>query len=405
MPSAFDDCCNRLQQDGVDGETACRACEIAFWDAFGMRKDAADQFGVDPGGDISGRAWQAVSELAEGDGEGERFIGIETEIPATLSTPVKLEAYGIPGGTDTKEFEEESIFREVQLLAPGSYIDANGRKFEVTDAHLREYAANFDPRKNPPIILDHEVKADNQKGWIRAIRYEEGFDENSSRLMSLWEILDDDAIRKVKKGLWKRVSGSFGVAVRRVIEGSIVVFGAYDRGPGDRAEILKKKGQANMSKPNPPAPETTPDKGAAPAAQTEVAPLAAAPLAAPAASVAPAAPSHDVAEMSAELSQMRVEMAQMRAREDASDFRLLMAEGYSTPANEVKEVAFLGKLPRALKDEYLSLRRTLPKAWQAGRESVPSEHSPLAATSSTGTSQDALLAQLQEQSGVKPAGK
>lgn len=399
MASAFDECCNRLQGDGIDCDTACRACEIAFWDAFGMTTEAADQFGVNPGGDISGRAYQAVSELSDGSEE-DRFVGIETEIPAVLAAPVKLEAYGIPGGGDGEEDEDETLFREVQLLAPGTYTDANGRKFEVTDANLKEYAANFDPRNNPPILLDHEVKAENQKGWIRAVRYEAGFDENSSRLMSLWEFLDEDAICKVKKGLWKRVSGSFGVAVRRVIEGSVVVFGAYDRGPGDRAEILKKKGKACMSKPTTPAPETTPDKGAAPAAQTE-----AAPLAAPAVSVAPSTTPNDSAALAAELNNMRSEMARMRAREDASDFRLLMAEGYSTPANEAKEVAFLGKLPTGLKDEYLSLRRTLPKAWQAGRESVPSEPSPLQASSSKDLSQEALLSQLQEEAGtVKPAG-
>lgn len=399
MPSAFEECCNRLQEGGLDSETSCRACEIAFWDAFGLTTEAADNYGVDPGGDISGRAYQAVSELSAA--EEEQFVGIETEIPATLAAPVKLEAYGLPGGAESEKKEEESLFREVQILAPGTYIDANGRKFEVTDAHLKEYAANFDPRNNPPILLDHEVKADNQKGWIRAIRYEAGFDENSSRLMSLWEFLDEEAICKVKKGLWKRVSGSFGVAVRRVIEGSIVVFGAYDRGPGDRAEILRKKGKANMSKPNTPAPELTPGTPAVPAAQPDAAPLAAAPVA----PVVPAAASNEVAELSAELSQMRARMARMRAKEDAADFRLLMAEGFSSPANESKEVAFLGKLPEELKDDYLSLRRTLPKAWQAGRESTPSDPSPLSATSSADVSQDALLAQLQEQSGMKPAGK
>ena len=402
MPSAFDECCNRLQGDGVDCETACRACEIAFWDAYGVSTCEADQKGFDPGGDISGRAYQAVSELANP--EIASFVGVEFEIPATLSAPVKLEAYGLPCLDEESDEEEESLFREVQLLAPGSYTDANGRKFEVTDAHLKEYAANFDPRDNPPILLDHEVRADNQKGWIRAVRYEAGFDENSSRLMSLWEFLDEEAICKVKKGLWKRVSGSFGVAVRRVIEGSIVVFGAYNRGPGDRAEILKKKGNACMSKPNTPAPDVTPETtGAAPAAQTQTAPLAAASAVAP---VAPAAAPNEVAELSAELSQMRARMARMRAKEDASDFRLLMAEGFSTPANEAKEIAFLGKLPEELKDDYLALRRTLPKAWAAGRDSVPPDHSPLSAsTSGAGVTQDALLAQLQEQSGLKPAGK
>lgn len=159
-----------------------------------------------------------------------------------------------------------------------------------------------------------------------------------------------------------------------------------------------------MSKPNTPAPDVTPETtGAAPAAQTQTAPLAAASAVAP---VAPSAAPNEVAELSAELSQMRARMARMRAKEDASDFRLLMAEGFSTPANEAKEIAFLGKLPEELKDDYLALRRTLPKAWAAGRDSVPPDHSPLSAsTSGAGVTQDALLAQLQEQSGFKPAGK
>ena len=47
----------------------------SLWDACGVSTCEADQKGFDPGGDISGRAYQAVSELANP--EILLFVGVE----------------------------------------------------------------------------------------------------------------------------------------------------------------------------------------------------------------------------------------------------------------------------------------------------------------------------------------
>ena len=53
----------------------------------------------------------------------------------------------------------------------------------MTDAHLKEYA-NLDPGTTPNFASTTRFGQTTKKGWIRAVRYEAGFDENSSRLMS-----------------------------------------------------------------------------------------------------------------------------------------------------------------------------------------------------------------------------
>lgn len=382
MASAFKDCCQTLKDYGVEGESACRACEIAFWDAFGMTPDSADRYGVDPGGDISGRALGAVAELAGQVPDGQ-FFGPESEMVGTLES-ASLEAYGL----EVESQEVKSLFREVRMLAPGDFIDAKGKTFKVTDADLRQYAANFDPSANPPILLDHEAKASNIQGWIRALRYVPGFDETSSELVALWEFLGEEACEKVEQGLYKRVSGLFGrLEPKKVYEGSVVVFGAYDRGRGDRAEILKKKG-ATMSKPTETAPASQGQAQDAPATAPVASP-------APIPQTAPLQEASEVSALRGQLEAFQVKLAAMRKREDEQDFRLLMADGFATPANEQAEVAFLGLLSDEQKTAYLGLRRKQPKAWEPGRQSVPAD------PQKPGESpQDAVFSQLMQVAGM-----
>jgi len=378
MASSFKECCQTLADYGVQGDAACRACEIAFWDAFGMTPEAADYYGVDPGGDISGRALGAVAELAGQMPDGQ-FLGPESEMVAKLEA-ASLEAYGL----EIETREVKSLFREVRMLAPGDFIDAKGKSFKVTDADLRQYAANFDPSANPPILLDHEAKASNIQGWIRALRYVPGFDETSSELIALWEFLGEDACEKVEQGLYKRVSGLFGRnEPKKVYEGSVVVFGAYDRGRGDRAEILKKKG-ATMSKPIETAPASQ--------GQTQDPPAASS---APVPQTAPLQDASEVSALRGQVEAFQVKLAAMRKREDEQDFRLLMADGFATPANEQAEVAFMGLLSDEQKTAYLGLRRRQPKAWEPGRQSVPAD------PQKPGESpQDAVFSQLMQAAGM-----
>ena len=400
MASAYDECCQQLKEFGCDDSTACRSCQVAFWDAFGMTPAAADQWGVNPGGSIADRAWSAVAEMAA-EGSEEKFVGEEFEIEISKDA-APLEAYSwTPAECDTPKVR--SIFREVRMMRPGEYIDAKGRPFKVTDADLKQYEANFNPGANPPILLDHEVTARGLQGWIRALRYVPGYDENTSSLMALWEFLGDEACEKVEQGLWKRVSGLFGrTDPKKVYEGSIVVFGAYDRGRGDRAEILKKRGAPMSDTQN---PQTAP-AAAAPAPVQPPAPAAAAPPAAvpPPAPPAPAAaPQNDeVAALKAQVADFNDKFAKMRKREDEQDFSLLLAEGYAAPASKEAEIAFMGMLPEDTKVAYLKLRRTQPKAFSPERKTTPDDPiKPGTGESSGGAvSQDQVLGALMAASGL-----
>lgn len=408
LPASFVECCQSLEQGGMAPDRACRACTIAFWDAHGMTPEAAEKWNLDPGGSIADKAYMSSIELS---GKPVNLkllphfqVGSEFEIP--LGRLEKPEVHKL---FDTFEWkpqptERRRLFREVRFLSPGKW---NG--FDFTDGHLRNFSNNYSRLANPPIILDHEWSIHNASGYIRALRYQEGFTETDSVLYALWEFLGVFACDKVEDGLWKRVSGGFLVpkdpAQQRVYEGSVVLLGAYDNGPFDRAQILGGHNEmstgntpstpqvtpvaVNLSTPAAPAPAPAPAQGGAP---PEPAPPAApAPATAPA--VALALPpelssvlvnlTNAVTQLNANQVALATEVANLgkesaeqkqldRTRLDEAAHSELVRMGKSTPGLKEKELSILVKLSGKEREDYLEMRRELPTStWPARNRQYP----------------------------------
>lgn len=88
-PTAYVECCRELESSGVDSDTACRACEIAFWQAHGMLIETAERNGADPAGSLVDSARMSTIELSSQDYGGQdyggknRQIGFTSEMPAS----------------------------------------------------------------------------------------------------------------------------------------------------------------------------------------------------------------------------------------------------------------------------------------------------------------------------------
>ncbi|MCW5867448.1 MAG: hypothetical protein KIS61_09315 [Candidatus Eremiobacteraeota bacterium] len=231
MPAAFDACIIDLTASGVDQERARRACTAAFWAETGMLPDQADAQGV-PGPDCRGYARACVAELAGIGRPGRMLPG------GKLQDVAKLESFGIPGAVAQTPAR---VTREVLMLAPGRVVDATGKEFDFTPDDILAYRDNFDPTDQPPIVLDHSLTAQATVGKIRALKVDAG------RLVGLWEFLGEENVKPVLDGRWSRTSGRFAQTPDRsgkvIIEGSIVWRGAYDRGYGDRSQVLPPAGQ------------------------------------------------------------------------------------------------------------------------------------------------------------------
>lgn len=226
MPASFDACVIDLTASGVDQARARRACTAAFWAETGMFPEEADARGV-AGPDCRAYARAGVAELS-GSGRPGRLLPC-----GKLQEVARLEAYGLPGAvTNTPD----RLTREVLMLAPGTLVDATGKTFTFTADDMFTYRDNFNPQDQPNILLDHEMSAKATVGKIRALKVADG------RLVGLWEFLGAENVKPVLDGRWSRTSGRFAQSPNRsgkiIIEGSVVWSGAYDRGFGDRAQIL-----------------------------------------------------------------------------------------------------------------------------------------------------------------------
>lgn len=333
----------------MDEDRACSACAIAFWDAFGMMPDVAAESGYEPVGDLSFSAWSKSIDLS-------KKLSLAWELPGTMQE-VSL-AWDM-FDEEKSEKDGRRLFREIRMLSPGIF---NGYEFTASD--IDAFVRNFDPTDYPPILVDHDWKADNIHGYIRSVKVSDG------SLFSLWEFIGDYAVERVKDGRWKRVSGGFQVgpteADKRILEGSIVVKGAYNRGVSDRAEILGK-GPEKMENNKEEAAQVELQADPAAVAVTEVTQELAAP--------APAQPSADfLARLEALEAENKRLALEKRQSEDEADVLELVRLGKSTPALASKELSFIGTLAPKQKSEYLALRKELGNVWSAGgRQSVPVE--------------------------------
>lgn len=351
-----------------------------------MTVDAAEKFNLDPGGRIDDRAWMASLELSDDRkslAASPHFrVGGEFELPLSkLEDSVKLDAYGWRAEDKSKA---RSLLREVRFLRPGKWAG-----YDFTDDDLKAFALHFDPLDNPPIILDHDTTTVKYlSGYIRGLRYEPGFDETGGTLWALWEFLGDHACSQVEQGLWKRVSGGFIVGPelkdKRVLEGSVVLWGAYDRGYFDRAQILRKD---SVSMSNTKTAETQPNEApvtpqaendAAPAQEVQKENLSALP--GPTVEKASAASPEFLARLEAVERENKKLVQAARLKEDENQVMEFISLGRSVPAPEVgkAELAFLQALPEGkLRDDYIKLRKQLPKCYPEGSQiSEPSVKEP-----------------------------
>lgn len=65
--------------------------------------------------------------------------------------------------------------------------------------------------------------------------------------------------------------------------------------------------------------------------------------------------------------QLELDSAERRKREDKQDFRVLLAEGFTTPAHEEQEIKFLSTLSISQKEYYFDLVRSKAKCWNPGK--------------------------------------
>lgn len=402
MARSFDACVIDLTASGVDQDKARRACMAGFWAEHGMFPESADQQGLELGGDCTGYAHFAVAEMAAGKADlGPVFFG-GTVSELQGDGTATLQAFNL----DPEEKTPDSLLVEVQMLAPGTLIDATGKEFTFVEDDMFAYRDNFNPLDQPPVVLDHELSAKATVGRVRGLRV-----DDAGRLVGLWEILGAENVKPVQDKRWNRTSGRFVQSKDRsqkvVIEGSIVWSGAYNRGFGDRAQILlgRKKGTSEMNHSqapgaaqNPPAPkaEDTPNTAAVLAQvlselQEVKAKLAKSEQIA-AESVAELVVStetiEDLTESNPVVANLQKQVAELQAarlkdqetaalQASANQVLSLIESGKSRPEWQAKELAVLHGMPEALRPAYLELRNNLPNAWPAGpRQSVVTAQAP-----------------------------
>lgn len=430
MARSFDACVIDLTASGVDQDKARRACMAGFWAEHGMFPDSADQQGLELGGDCTGYAHFAVAEMSEKAPLGPVFFGGAVSVLEGEGTAT-LQAFNF----DPEHKTPDSLLVEVQMLAPGTLIDATGKEFTFTPDDMFAYRDNFDPLDQPPVVLDHELSAKATVGRVRGLRV-----DDAGRLVGLWEILGAENVKPVQDKRWNRTSGRFVQAKDRsqkvVIEGSIVWSGAYDRGFGDRAQILlsRKKGKSEMNhsqavaaSQTQPAPEKEADKPemAAVLAQVlselqEVKAKLAKHEAVAADSVAElvvATQAEDLTESNPVVANLQKQVAELQAarlkdqetaalQASANQVLSLIESGKSRPEWQAKELAVLHGMPEALRPAYLELRNNLPNAWPAGpRQSVVTAQAPGMGPGSPAaqTAEEKEFAELGAEMGFAPA--
>lgn len=430
MPRAYDACIVDLTASGVDQDKAKRACMAAFWAENGMFPADADLQGIEPGGSCSGYAGFCVAEMSAPTRPGAVFACGPL---AEVEDVAMLQAFGFAEADKT---DSDSLMAECQMLAPGVLVDATGKTFEFTPDDILAYKDNFDPLDQPPILLDHELSAKATIGRLRALKVDGAY-----RLIGLWEILGEENVKPVLDKRWSRTSGRFVQSKDRsqkvVIEGSIVWSGAYNRGFGDRAQILlgRKKGNSEMNNSQAvaasqiPAPDKDAEKPDMAAVLAKVlselqevkAKLAASEkIAAESVAelvVATVETTEDLTESNPVIANLKKEVAELQAarvkdqetaalQASANQVLDLIKAGKSRPEWQDKELAVLHGMPEALRPKYLELRNEMPNAWPAGpRQSVVTAQAPGAGpgTPAAQAAEEKEFAELGADMGFAPA--
>lgn len=392
MPKQFDACVATLTDSGHDQDRACRACQAAFWQEHGVTVGVALQAGFDPEGDLTDHASLVAAELAEQGDEGDSVFVLGGRLKPVSSEDEEACLSAYDGVAKTND---QSLLTESEVLEPGVY---NGHEF--TPVYLAAVAKNYDPSKPPPIVKDHKLDdADACYGRVRGLRY----DAENEKLLSLSEFLGSHAIERVKDGRWTQLSGRFLMRSQRMTELSVTLNPAYTGSRiKSKSEVarMSKQTQAKLSKDE---TEGTAAPALDPAPQT------------PAAAEVTLEKTPREIEVEAKLAEAEAKLAESeeretkreaeiklrRSREDEKDWELLLAQGYAEPRTKDKELAFMGRLEEADKEEFLSLRRDLGKIREYGRKSSADVQDPVAEPEAKlSEKQDALMGVMRAAAGI-----
>lgn len=353
--NAYDFCCLDLGQGG-DMEKAKRACQAAFWQAYGKMPD--DPGAADLTGDITGIARKCAINMSQ---DVCSFVAGGGEIYELSS----FDAFGTTKPTSS-DSPQNFLFKEILVLEPGVY-DAMTGEFEVTLEDLDKFAAAFNPADPPPIQVDHSMSANDSHGYIRALKVENG------KLWALGEFIGAYACERVLDKRWRKVSGGFYVNPHRVREVSVVT------NPAFLVAGIKRKDETQMSG------EKTTVTAPVPAIETAAKPPETVSL----------------AEYQAVLKQneeLRASQVSVRLARDEADFVSLCRDGFAAPADKEVEMKILAELSEATKLAYCELRRKVGKAWEAGREtkSATAELAPPAPKKVEASESDLALAAMMQ---------
>lgn len=108
-------------------------------------------------------------------------------------------AYKVTGG-NFESFTEEAGFliKEAELFSVGTH-----RGINYSESDLQTLVKNFKVEDDIPIQLDHSESSRDTVGFLKAVSLK------GDKLFGKLEIVDPEAIKKVKNGLYKKLSVSF----------------------------------------------------------------------------------------------------------------------------------------------------------------------------------------------------
>lgn len=98
------------------------------------------------------------------------------------------------------------------ILKTGTFIDANGKKVEVTERFLSTLASNFKPSdREVPLVFGHPKTDDPAFGWIKALRVA------GKKLKASFKQVPETVKNLVREGRYKAISVRFSQDEGRLI--------------------------------------------------------------------------------------------------------------------------------------------------------------------------------------------
>ncbi|MGE7648013.1 hypothetical protein ACQKM1_09435 [Peribacillus frigoritolerans] len=127
-------------------------------------------------------------------------------------------AYMVNEDLESLRFNEmdEELIKDAELFSTGTH-----RGVTYTEEDLKRLTDSFDAKEGVPVQLDHSNSARDTVGFLQEVSVKGG------KLLGRLKILDEDARKRVKSGLFKKLSVSFyleGGKPSKIREVSLVAF-------------------------------------------------------------------------------------------------------------------------------------------------------------------------------------